>query len=1003
MSAHYVITMPQLSDTMTEGVVVTWEKQAGDRVERGDIVATVETDKAIMDVEVFKAGFLAGPLAEVGSTVPVGAALGYITDTAGDLAIGKDEVVTEQAPSEMIPHHAGVAVVMPQLSDTMTEGVVVTWEKNIGDTIKRGDIVATVETDKAIMDVEVFHEGFLSGPLADVGSVVEVGHPMAFIVNEAAKVVDTAVIITAEHKVTDVHRKGGAAANASGAASTTPSASASAVPSTAPAAQVAHATSGAAPVARVAGRKASPYARKVAGQLGVDMQSVAGSGPEGVIIAADVQRARPSMAEVAHSLPQVDVPGAGRTMSSMEKAVSHAMAASLTLPTFNATMNIDTAKLTSAAKAHRVSITVAIAKACSIAMQKTPRMNWAYQPVDKLIERPHHHFGVAVKSDDGGLVVPILHDVETRSVESLHADWANLVPRARIRKLAPAEFANPTFTISNMGMFGITHFTAIPTPGIAAILAISANGPQGTPFTITADHRVLNGADVASYLVDLKHTIENPETWLGAAHAAAPVSPIPEGNWDVPVLVIGGGPGGEDCARDLADHGIKVTLINNAPLPGGECLWRGCIPSKAWRHAADLMRDRAHDGQKGVSGTDQPKLMWEALETHRKGILQTRGELALKTDKGVKIDVREGYASFVDAHTVDIKPPVGDSYRMTFGAAVIATGAPPFVPPIPGAQEGVAAGGVLTSDTIWNLAKPPKKLGIIGGGVIGVEMAQIWRDFGTDILMLEGKDRILAEVEEEIAKQLTAVLSAEFPVVTSAKTTKISGKPGKMRIEYLDTEGKAQTYDCDYVLMATGKRPDTSGLNLDKAGVALDGAAIKSDASGRTSVPHIFAVGDVIGGYMLAHTAGAQGRVAADNLLGHARQYNQDVDCGVTFSRPQAGFVGLSVAQAKAKGIDAAEVKMPMSIDAKAMIALETTGLIKLVADKATQKIIGVHFLADHTDTLIGAGVLMVSGGMTLTQVAEAIFPHPTQTELFGELARRLLARLRRTVKAKSE
>ncbi|MEK6663574.1 MAG: FAD-dependent oxidoreductase [Pseudomonadota bacterium] len=988
MSSHYVITMPQLSDTMTEGVLVTWEKQAGDRVERGDIVATVETDKAIMDVEVFKAGYLAGPLADAGATVAVGAALGYITDTQGDLAIEAGEVVTAKAPSEMIPHHAGVAVVMPQLSDTMTEGIVVTWEKNIGDTIKRGDIVATVETDKAIMDVEVFHEGFLSGPLADVGSVVEVGHPMAFIVNDKAKVIDTAVIITAEHKVTDVHHK-------------TPSGEAKPVapkPAAAPAPAI---SSTAKPVPRPAGRKASPYARKVAGALGVDIGGVAGSGPEGVITAADVQRARPSMKEVAHSLPQVDVPGDGRAMTSMEKAVSHAMTASLTLPTFNATMNIDTSKLTAAAKARKVSVTVAIAKACSVAMQNYPRMNWAYQPVDKLIERPNHDFGVAVKSDDGGLVVPILSNIESRGLEALQASWNDLVPRARVRKLVPKEFANPTFTISNMGMFGITHFTAIPTPGIAAILAISANSPQGTPFTITTDHRVLNGADVAAYLVDLKNAIENPDAWM-AGEAAPPASPIPEGNWDTQVLVIGGGPGGEDCARDLADHGVKVVMVNNAPFPGGECLWRGCIPSKAWRHAADIIRDRAHDADKGVAGTDKPKMVWETLEAHRKNILQTRGELALKTDKGVKIDVREGFASFIDAHTAEIKPAEGAPYRITFGAAVIATGAPPFVPPIPGARECLETGGVITSDTVWNLAKPPKKLGIIGGGVIGVEMAQIWKDFGADILMLEAKDRILAEIEEEIAKQLTTVLTSEFPVVASAKISEISGKPGKMLIQYTDSEGKANEYACDYVLMATGKRPDTSKLNLDKAGVALDGAAIKADASGRTSTPHIFAVGDVIGGYMLAHTAATQGRVAAHNLTGHAAKYNQDLDCGVTFSRPEAGFVGLSVAQAKAKGIDAAEAKIPMSIDAKAMIALETHGMIKLVADKATHKIIGVHFLADHTDTLIGAAVMMVSGGMTLTQVAEAIFPHPTQTELFGELARRLLARLRRTTKAKA-
>ena len=996
MSQHYAITMPQLSDTMTEGVVVTWEKQPGDRVERGDIVATVETDKAIMDVEVFKAGYLAGPLAEVGSTIPVGGALGYITDTAGDVAIATGEVVAEKAQTEMIPHHAGTPIVMPQLSDTMTEGVMVTWEKQPGDAIKRGDIVATVETDKAIMDVEVFQEGFLSGPIADVGSVIEVGHPMGFIVSDASKVNTTGVTMGADHKVKETHSmKAGEAKPAAPKAAPAKSN----VPVTAPSA----ASVKIAPAARPAGRQASPYARKLAAQSGVDLTKLAGSGPSGVIIAADVARARPSMKEVAHSLPQVDVPGEGRAMTSMEKAVAHAMTASLTMPTFNATMNIDMGKLVAAAKARGVSVTVTIAKACSVAMQNHPRMNWAYQPVDKLVERSEHNFGVAVKSDDGGLVVPILHGIESRGLEALQESWNDLVPRARVRKLLPAEFANPTFTISNMGMFGITHFTAIPTPGISAILAIAASGPQGTPFTITADHRVLNGADVAGYLVDLKNAIENPEAWIsGTAEAAPPVSPIPEGNWDYPVVVVGGGPGGEDCARDLADHGIKVAMVHNEPFPGGECLWRGCIPSKAWRAAADVIRNRAHDAEMGVTGTDKPKLDWAQVEKHRRRVQQSRGEMALKADKGMKINVIEGFGEFVDAHTLKVTAPDGAVSTLSFGAAVIATGAPAFVPPIPGARENLSNGGVVTSDTIWNLARPPKKMAIIGGGVIGVEMAQIFRDFGCEILMLERNTRILAEVEEEIARTLIGLLEKEITVVTGAEISGITGKPGSMNVAYKNSAGEAAEFKCDVVLMATGKRPDTSKLNLDKVGVELDGAAIKVNARCQTSQPHIYAVGDVIGGYMLAHTAATQGRVAADNLLGHAAIYDQDKDCAVTFSRPQAGFVGLTVAQAKAKGIDAIEAKMPMSIDAKAMITGETEGMIKLVADKATGRIIGVHYLADHTDTLIGTGVMMVAGEMTLDQVARAIFPHPTQTELFGELARRLLARMRRTAKAKA-
>lgn len=475
-----------------------------------------------------------------------------------------------------------------------------------------------------------------------------------------------------------------------------------------------------------------------------------------------------------------------------------------------------------------------------------------------------------------------------------------------------------------------------------------------------------------------------------------PSTAMPSGPWEVQVAIIGGGPGGEDCARDLADHGIKVVMVNNAPLPGGECLWRGCIPSKAWRHAADLIRDRARDPDKGVVGTAMPQLDWATLEAHRKNVLQTRGELAMKADKSIKIDLRQGFASFIDPHTLKIVAPDGSESTLSFGAAVIATGAPPFVPPIAGAWECLQSGGVLTSDTIWNLPNPPKRLGIVGGGVIGVEMAQIVKDFGGEVIMLEAKDRILAELEEEIARHLTDVLKTEFPIVTGAQIGEITGQPDSMRIKYTDAQGNPGEYLCDYVLMATGKRPNTGKLNLEAAGVELAGAAIKTDSHCCTSAPHIFAVGDVIGGYMLAHTAAAQGRVAAHSLLGHPIEYRPELDCGVTFSRPQAGFVGLSVAQAKARGYDAVEAKVPMSIDAKAMIAMETHGLIKLVADKASGRILGVHLLADHTDTLIGAAVMMVTGAMTLTQVANAIFPHPTQTELFGDLARRLLARLRR-------
>lgn len=530
-----VITMPRLSDTMTEGVVATWLKKVGDVVKEGDILAEIETDKATMEFESFNAGTLLHIGIQEGESAPVDSLLAIIGQPGEDISAllsgstepaPKTETVAAVAVkteiSNAVEMPAGVKVVtMPRLSDTMTDGTVATWLKKIGDTVKEGDILAEIETDKATMEFESFNAGTLlyigvnEGQTAPVDSILAIIGPAGTDVSGIA-----------------ANFKAGGTAEAPKAEAKTEATSATPV--------VTQTTN-------TGGRVfASPLAKKIAQDKGIDLSQVKGSGENGRIVKNDVEGFTPQTAAsqaVATSAASTVAPAvkpfvpAGEKFqeeiknSQMRKTIARRLAESkFTAPHYYLTIEV---AMEEAMKSRatintvpdtKVSFNDMVVKACAMALKKHPQVNSQWRE-DAMIINHHVNIGVAVAVEDG-LVVPVLNFTDQMSLSQIGAAVKDLAGKAKNKKLTPAEMEGSTFTVSNLGMFGIQSFTSIINQPNSAILSVGAieekpvvrNGQivVGNTMTVTlaCDHRTVDGATGAQFLQTLRQYLENPVTML---------------------------------------------------------------------------------------------------------------------------------------------------------------------------------------------------------------------------------------------------------------------------------------------------------------------------------------------------------------------------------------------------------------------------------------------------------------------------------------------------------
>jgi len=452
------------------------------------------------------------------------------------------------------------------------------------------------------------------------------------------------------------------------------------------------------------------------------------------------------------------------------------------------------------------------------------------------------------------------------------------------------------------------------------------------------------------------------------------------------LVVIGAGPGGYAAAYYAADLGMQVALVDPEANPGGVCLYRGCIPSKALLHVAKLVSEAKHAAAWGVT-FGAPTIDVDKLRAFKAGVVQKLTSGVGQVGKFRKVQYIQGMATFVDPSSLSIELSGGGTETLSFEHAIIATGSRPAVPP----GLSVDSPRVMDSTGALDLPEIPKTLLVIGGGYIGLEMGSVYAALGTQVTVVEmtagllpGADRDLVNV---LAKRMDRTM---HKVLLNARVTGMKAEKKGVRVtidgEKLEAADKEQMFD--RVLVAVGRRPNSAVPGLDKTQVKVNERGfIQVDGSRRTDDPRIFAIGDVVGEPMLAHKASHEARVAVETIAGRTAVFEPQAIPAVVFTDPEVAWCGLTETEAHQQGRKVEIAKFPWGASGRAIAIDSTEGLTKLVIDPATERILGVGIVGSGAGELIAEGALAVEMAALATDLKLTIHAHPTLSETLMEAA----------------
>ncbi len=450
---------------------------------------------------------------------------------------------------------------------------------------------------------------------------------------------------------------------------------------------------------------------------------------------------------------------------------------------------------------------------------------------------------------------------------------------------------------------------------------------------------------------------------------------------DYDLIVIGAGPGGYVAAIRAAQLGLKTACVESRETLGGTCLNVGCIPSKALLHASEIYHE-AHGGALAKFGIDFKSVSLNLDQMHAektKAVGELTGGIEFLFKKN-KVDWLKGHAAFTGANSIEV---AGKSYSAK--NILIATGS--SVTPLPGVEIDQKV--IVDSTGALALPKVPKHMVVIGGGVIGLELGSVWLRLGAKVTVVEYLDQILPGMDGEVRKEAAKIFKKQgFEIRTGTKVTGAAVKSGKATLTVEPAAGGAsETIEADCVLVAIGRKPNTEGLALDKAGITPNNRGqIEIGHDFQTSVPGIYAIGDVVPGPMLAHKAEDEGVAAADFIAGHTGIVNHDVIPGVVYTYPEIASVGLTEEEAKAKG-EIKVGKFPMMANSRAKTNRDTDGFVKVIADAKTDRVLGVHIIASIAGSMIAEAALAMEFGATSEDIAYTCHAHPTHAEALKEAA----------------